>query len=270
MVPLVETPLGPIRGSLLKTWTGKDILAFRAIRYAKPPTGQLRFKAPVPVEPWSEVVDATEDGPVCHQPGAEYFGPPSEDCLYINVYTKELSGSKPVIIFFHPGGWFSMTSRSDWAGPDYLLDQDLVLVTVNYRLGPLGFMSTGDEHAVGNYGMKDQVLAMKWVKYNIAAFGGDPKSVTITGYSAGSTSVMLHMLSPMSKGLFHRGISMSAGITSNWVIMKNPLELSRKLGDVVGCPTDTTTKQLVQCLRTIPAETLADSYQKMKVISNIL
>ncbi|KAL1132546.1 hypothetical protein AAG570_010501, partial [Ranatra chinensis] len=110
--------------------------------------------------------------------------------------------SSPVIVFFHPGGWFSVTGRSDWYGPHYLLDQDLVLVTLNYRLGPLGFMSTGDEHSVGNYGLKDQVAAMRWVRDNIAKFGGDPNQVTLTGYSVGSTSVQLHTMSPMSKGTY--------------------------------------------------------------------
>ncbi|KAL1132550.1 hypothetical protein AAG570_010503 [Ranatra chinensis] len=145
---------------------------------------------------------------MCPQPGAtQTYGSAlvSEDCLHVNVYTKEVKGEhdyflRPVIVFFHSGGWFSGTNRSDWLGPDYLLDEDILLVTVNYRLGPLGFLSTNDEHAVGNYGMKDQVLALKWVKHNISAFGGNPNNVTISGYSAGSISVMLHMLSPMSNG----------------------------------------------------------------------
>nr|ATU82449.1 venom carboxylesterase [Lethocerus distinctifemur] len=262
--PVVQTRLGKLRGSLLETWTGKPVLGFRGVRYAKPPLANLRFMPPVPLEPWNGIADATKDGSICPQPGGDYFGPSSEDCLILNVYTKQLDGNKPVIVFIHPGGFFSATSRSDWSGPDYLLDQDIVLVTVHYRLGPLGFLSTGDGQVVGNAGMKDQVLALRWVRDNIANFGGDPNSVTIAGYSAGSTSVMLHMLSPMSKGLFHRGIAMSAGATSNWVVNENPLELAKRLAGIVGCPVSVSSKELVDCLRKVPADVISDeAYKKL-------
>ncbi|KAL1132555.1 hypothetical protein AAG570_010507 [Ranatra chinensis] len=150
-------------------------------------------------EAWAGIADATKDRSSCVQPIGDFYGDPSEDCLFINVYTKKLRGKVPVIVFFHAGGWFSQTARSDTLGPHYLVDKDVVVVTANYRLGALGFLSTGDEHAVGNYGMKDQVMALRWVRDNIGEFGGDSGMVTIAGYSVGSTSVVLHMLSPMSK-----------------------------------------------------------------------
>ncbi|RZB39920.1 COesterase domain containing protein, partial [Asbolus verrucosus] len=130
---------------------------------------------PVPVQKWSGVYNATVDGPLCPQPNTD---PISEDCLMLNVYTTKLPEScdnpkRPVIIYLHPGGFYSGSGRSNWGGPQYFLDQDIVLVTINYRIGSLGFISVGKE-APGNNALRDQVVAMKWVKNNIAAFGGDP------------------------------------------------------------------------------------------------
>nr|CAH7758726.1 unnamed protein product [Callosobruchus chinensis] len=136
---------------------------------------------------------------MCPQPTAG--DPVSEDCLMVNVYsTKVRNPKRPVIVFIHAGGYYSVGSTSTWAGPNYYLDQDIVLVTINYRLATLGFLSTGTKEAPGNNGMKDQVEALRWIKHNIASFGGDPDSVTIQGYSAGGFSVILHMISPMSQG----------------------------------------------------------------------
>lgn len=109
--------------------------------------------------------------------------------------------SRPVLVYIHGGSFVLFTGRSDWNGADYLMDHDIVLVTLNYRLGTLGFFSTGDEYAPGNNGMKDQVEALRWVQKNIQAFGGDPNKVTIAGESAGAASVALHLSSPMSRGL---------------------------------------------------------------------
>ena len=104
------------------------------------------------------------------------------------------------MVWIHGGGFYSNTGQSVWFGPDYLMDHDIVLVTMNYRLATLGFLSTGDKFAPGNYGMKDQVQVLKWVQDNIQFFGGDPLQVTIAGQSAGAASVILHMISPMSRG----------------------------------------------------------------------
>lgn len=158
---------------------------------------------PVPIEKWENVLNATLDGPSCPQPTTD---PISEDCLILNIYSTKLpktssdNPKRPVIVYFHSGGFYSVSSVSFWTGPQYFMDQDIVLVTVNYRLGSLGFLSTGDKESPGNYGLKDQVEALKFVKNNIAAFGGDPNSVTIAGYSAGAFSVTLHLLSPLSQG----------------------------------------------------------------------
>lgn len=129
----------------------------------------------------------------------------SENCLFINVYTPQIPTDRhqplPVIIYIHPGAFVSGSGSSEfYAGPEYLLEHDVVMVAINYRLGALGFLSTGDTHSSGNYGLKDQVMALEWVRDYIGNFGGDPNLVTLLGYSAGAISVTLHMISPMSKG----------------------------------------------------------------------
>ncbi|XP_044730506.1 esterase E4-like [Chrysoperla carnea] len=268
---VVQTPSGKIAGSTnFKTRLGKQIYAFRGIRYAESPTGNRRFQPPEPVKSWGEeVLNATEEGPACPQPiriPPEEFGwRTSEDCLRLNVYTTELPNQKsksnklrPVVIFFHAGGFYGVSGISNMHGPQYLLDQDVVLVTVNYRLATLGFISTGDENAPGNLGLKDQVVAMRWVKKNIRGFGGNPDEVTIMGYSAGSMSVALHLVSPMSKGLFHRGISMSAAPTSTYTFT-NQLDLAKKQAELLNCPSDTS-KQIIDCLKTKDAEEISTTF----------
>lgn len=159
------------------------------------------LQPPVPIKPWNGTFDAIRDSPKCPQPvisAAEI----SEDCLRLNVYTKNISSvaNKPVMVFIHSGGFYESSGRNDEFGPDYLIQRDIVLVTFNYRLALLGFLSTGTKEAPGNNGLKDQVIALRWVKTHIQSFGGNPNSITIMGYSAGGISVTMHMVSPMSKG----------------------------------------------------------------------
>ncbi|KAK5641594.1 hypothetical protein RI129_010141 [Pyrocoelia pectoralis] len=294
--PKVTTPLGDIEGSFMQSLLGKSIYAFRGIRYAKAPVGELRFQPPVPVENWSGVYNATNDGPMCPQP---FLRPISEDCLYLNIYTTKLSSSRynpkrPVLFFIHPGGFFLMSSASNWFGPQYLLDRNIVLVTINYRLGSLGkylnrlpyilyrrvgFMSTGDKWAPGNNGLKDQVIALKFVKHNIASFGGDPNLVTIVGYSAGGISVATHLVSPMSTGnlerveqenkcsplgLFHRAIGMSCSSFNQWPMGNHQFNLAQKQARLVGC-SDDTSENIIRCLKTKSAEEIGDSLGGFKV-----
>ncbi|KAJ3646361.1 hypothetical protein Zmor_023951 [Zophobas morio] len=259
----VPTPLGKILGTTLTTRLGKSFYAFRGIRYAKPPVNELRFKPPQPAESWTGIYNATSDAPACPQPGSSSTTPVSEDCLFLNVYTTKLPAGRnnpkrPVIIYLHAGGFYSVTSRSNRAGPHYLMDQDIVLVTLNYRLGTLGFLSIGKE-APGNNGLKDQVLAMKWVQNNIASFGGDPNSVTLYGYSSGSRSTTLHIVSPMSRGLFHKAILGSGSALGHWHMPTNQLDLAKRQARIVGCPDDNATV-IIDCLRKTPAEELANSF----------
>ncbi|XP_013148131.1 PREDICTED: esterase FE4-like [Papilio polytes] len=257
--PIATTPSGPIRGSMMQTRRGRAFEAYRGMRYAEPPVGELRFQPPKMIEKYEGVLDATQEGPACPLPA-----PPGyyldEDCLRINVYTPSHKSKEllPVVVYIHAGGFYAFSGRGDVAGPHYLLDRDIVLVTLNYRLGTLGFLSTGDAAAPGNNGFKDQVAALRWVRRNIAAFGGDPDLVTIAGCSAGSISVMLHMISPMSKGLFHRGISMSGSVSVPVPTPTNLLPLARRQAELVNCPTSPN-KAMVDCLKTKPWKELGDS-----------
>ncbi|XP_041971727.1 juvenile hormone esterase-like isoform X2 [Aricia agestis] len=257
--PVTITPLGEIRGAYNVTRRGRTFESYRGIKYAQPPVGDLRFQPPQPISQYSSPVDASKEGPACPLPAENYYV--DEDCLTINVYTplkNERTKPLPVIFFIHPGGFYTMTGRSDLAGPNYLLDRDIVLVTINYRLGSLGFMSTGDELAPGNNGFKDQVMALKWVQKNIAAFGGDPSKVTIAGCSAGSISVMLLMISPMSKGLFHRGISMSGSPVTKVRTPTDMYDLAVKQAELLNCPTNNS-RVIYDCLKTKPWQDFANS-----------
>ncbi|RZC41080.1 COesterase domain containing protein, partial [Asbolus verrucosus] len=139
-------------------------------------------------------------------------------------------------------------SGHSYAKPEFLMDREVILVTFNYRLGVFGFLSTEDDVVPGNNGLKDQVLALKWVQDNIASFGGNPGSVTLTGLSAGASSVHLHYLSVMSKGLFHRGFSQSGVALNSFTIQEQALNKAKILADAVGCPS-ASSQVLVQCLK---------------------
>uniref|UniRef100_A0A1B6DM88 Carboxylic ester hydrolase n=1 Tax=Clastoptera arizonana TaxID=38151 RepID=A0A1B6DM88_9HEMI len=260
---VVQTVEGKIRGSVLQTYTGKDILSFRGVKYAEAPSGENRFKPTVPVKPWEGIRDATEDGILCPQPFIDNTAEDPEDCLSLNVYTKNLQGRRPVMVFFHQGGFMTGSGFSEIAGPRYLLDKDVVLVTLNYRLGPLGFLSTEDGVVRGNNGMRDQVTALRWVKKNIARFGGDPNAVTIFGNSAGSASVMYHMLSPMSKGLFIRAIAQSGSVLGGWAINRDPVALGTRLAGLLNCK-GTSSQDIYTCLKAIPAQNIQNATLGLK------
>ncbi|XP_046993300.1 venom carboxylesterase-6-like [Schistocerca americana] len=248
---VVPTRQGLVRGSTETTRGGRQYLAFYNLPFAKPPVGKLRFRSPQPPDSWLNIRDATVPGPVC--PQNKVLGPDErEDCLYLNVFTPELKPAVPlpVMFFIHGGGWIGGTAKGYEAG--YLLDHDIVLVTINYRIGVLGFLSTDDEVCPGNYGLKDQVAALKWVQQNIEAFGGDPGNVTIFGQSAGGASVNYHMLSPLSKGLFQKAISESGVASATWAVRRPGLDKARKVAALLGCPTEPNTA-LVECLRGVDA-----------------
>ncbi|KAH0551918.1 esterase E4-like [Cotesia glomerata] len=263
--PELTIPLGRIKGSMMRTRLGKDIYTFRGLRYAESPEGKQRFKIAVPAKPWSGVFDASAEGPSCPRLGGNLT---QEDCLRLNVYTKKVpklgdnSAKSPVIVFFHPGGFYGFSGQSYLFGPQYLLDEEVVLVTTNYRLGAIGFTATGDAEFPGNLGLKDQVQALRWVQQNIAAFNGDPECVTIVGYSAGSWSVALHMLSPMSRGLFHRAVAMSGSPTKGKQLQHQQLDLAKKQAQLVGCSSENTTI-MRECFEKVPADKMAATVRNM-------
>ncbi|CAG9854756.1 unnamed protein product [Phyllotreta striolata] len=262
--PLVSTPLGQIKGTVITSRLAKPIYSFRAIRYAKAPVDDLRFKPPVPVEKWEGVYNATEEGPLCPQPTADLISDLiSEDCLMLNVYSTKLPKGKdnpkrPVIVFIHGGGLSKLGGVSSIFGPNYLLDEEVVLVTINFRLATLGFLSTGDKEAPGNNGLRDQVEALKWVKNNIESFGGDPDSVTLLGSSTGAWCVILHMVSPLSQGLFHKAGALSGSIVGAWPIYTEQMVVAKKQARILGCPDDTSAN-IIKCLKTKSFKELGDS-----------
>ncbi|XP_076649643.1 cholinesterase-like [Halictus rubicundus] len=217
---VVETTSGPVKGIVKKTiWHGISYNAFLGIPYAEPPLGELRFKSPVPIKRSSAVFNADKEASVCPQVdffSGDYMG--VEDCLYINVMSRELGNStkKPVMVWIYGGAFFAGYSNTSVYGPDFFLEEDVVFVSFGYRLGAPGFLALDHPDAAGNAAMKDQVLALKWVQANIAAFGGDPNQVTIYGESAGGTSVGLHVLSPQSNGLFKQVILQSGTPLCQW------------------------------------------------------
>ncbi|XP_012344184.1 esterase E4-like [Apis florea] len=259
--PEATPPIGKIRGSILTSRLGKKIYSFRGVRYAEPPTERRRFQIATPLADWNDVYDASNEGPGC--PNLDRTNFKFEDCLRLNVYTGKLPSkdenvTRPVLVFFHPGGFYFFSGQSYLFGPQYLLDHDIVLVTVNFRLGSLGFISTGDSHAPGNLGLKDQVLALRWVRRNIAAFGGNPNSVTISGCSVGGLSVWLHMVSPMSKNLFHRAIVMSGSLLNAEPFPTQQIDLARKQAKLLNCPSDNS-EDMLTCLRSRPVANFTDT-----------
>jgi para-nitrobenzyl esterase len=194
---------------------------YRGIPYAAPPTGELRWRAPEPVKPWTGVRDVTGFAPACMQKGVSMPGetPPtvSEDCLYLNIWAP--AGKRlPVIVWIHGGGYSNGSASMPLYHGDRLAHKGVIVVTIAYRLGPFGYLvhpelTRESAHgASGNYGLLDQLAALQWIQRNIAAFGGDPKQVTIAGQSAGSMAVSILMASPLAKGLFQRAIGESGGL----------------------------------------------------------
>lgn len=206
-----------VTGGWIQGEVTEDMCVYKGIPFAAPPVGDLRWKAPQPVIPWDGIREAKEFGPGPVQ-GFSFPGSNNgEDCLYLNLWSpaKSPKDKLPVLVWIYGGG-FSMGSSSQYDGRP-LAEKGVILVTINYRVGQLGYfvypeLSAEDPHHVsGNYGILDQIAALQWVQDNIAAFGGDPKNVTIFGESAGGISVSMLCASPLAKGLFQRAISQSGG-----------------------------------------------------------
>jgi para-nitrobenzyl esterase len=222
----------PVRldSGLVSGIAGSDpaVRVFKGIPYAAPPVGELRWRPPQPTSHWDGVRKADEFGAMCMQSAFRGGGNPpanppkmSEDCLFLNVWTAATSASdrRPVMVWIHPGGYQTGSGSSPVNNGEALARKGVVLVTINYRLGVFGFFShpeltkESEHHASGNYGFMDQVAALQWVQKNIAAFGGDPRRVTVFGDSAGAASIANLMGSPLAKGLFQR----ASGESGAWM-----------------------------------------------------
>lgn len=171
------------------------------------------------------------------------------------MYTQDLIGSRPVLVWIHGGAFVGGSGNSDWYGPEYLVQDGILVVSINYRLGILGFFSTGDDVAQGNYGMKDMVEALRWVRDNIAAFGGDPNNVSIAGESSGAGSVHFLVLSSMASGLFRGAIPQSGSALNPWALQPNPNARAIELANAIGIST-TSSEVIVSAMRDLPISTI--------------
>ncbi|XP_048515845.1 esterase FE4-like isoform X3 [Athalia rosae] len=263
--PLVTVKQGTLRGVEIQSVLGRPFIAFRGIPYAAPPVGDLRFRDPQPAEPWIGIRDATEEGSKCAQESylAKELIVGGDDCLYLNVATTSLTESRPVMFLLHGGAFTLGDGGFALFSPDYLMESsNIVFVSINYRLGILGFLNLDDEVAPGNMGLKDQVAALQWVKENISRFGGDPNNVTIFGGSAGAASVHYLLLSPLAKGLFHKGIVESGVVLNPWANIEETVSHARRLVSMLGRDL-TDPKEIVEFLRTVPHSELVIAQQKM-------
>jgi para-nitrobenzyl esterase len=259
---IVKVAQGTLQGSV--SASGR---AFLGIPYAAPPVGNLRWQAPQPPASWSGIRDATQFGPRCPQfatPLGNAAGS-DEDCLYLNVYTPPV-GSKlrPVMVWLH-GGTFLIGSGNDYPGDVLAASGDVVVVTVNYRLGPFGFLAlkglaTEDAHgSTGNYGLLDQRAALQWVHDNIARFGGDAANVTLFGESAGGISICGHLASPLSAGLFAKAI-IESGPCSSAQTLSTAETFGKQFAARSGLDcTGLTAKSVVDCMRAKPTADILDA-----------
>jgi para-nitrobenzyl esterase len=257
--PIVATENGVVRGVAVPGG-----FAFRGVPYAAAPTGNLRWRAPQPPADWVGIRDATEFAASCPQSVSfNLFFPPgpiNEDCLYLNVSTPTLrsKAARPVLVWIHGGGLTQDAARN-YDGTDLSAD-GAVVVTINYRLGALGFLShpalaSRPGGSSGNYGLMDQQAALRWVQQNIARFGGDPHKVAIAGQSAGGLSVLAHLVSRGSRGLFQRAIVQSGA----FALTQLPLAAAEAFGEVFATSVDCE-DQTAACLRSVPVDELVANF----------
>ncbi|KDR08515.1 Acetylcholinesterase, partial [Zootermopsis nevadensis] len=285
---VIETQSGLVRG-FSRMVMNKEVHIFTGIPFAKPPVGPLRFRRPVPVDPWHGVLDATILPNSCYQERYEYFpgfegeemwNPNtnvSEDCLYLNIWVPQRvrmrhSGERPkvpILVWIYGGGYMSGTSTLDVYDADIIAaTSDVIVASMQYRVGTFGFLYLapffgGDtEEAPGNMGLWDQALAIRWLRDNAAAFGGDPELITLFGESAGGGSVSIHLLSPVTRSLVRRGIMQSGTLNAPWSYMtaEKAADIGRVLVEDVGCNADQLTEspsKVMACLRLVDSKTIS-------------
>ncbi|XP_061505291.1 acetylcholinesterase isoform X3 [Anopheles gambiae] len=263
---VVNTDKGRIRGITVDAPSGKKVDVWLGIPYAQPPVGPLRFRHPRPAEKWTGVLNTTTPPNSCVQivdtvfgdfPGATMWNPNtplSEDCLYINVVApRPRPKNAAVMLWIFGGGFYSGTATLDVYDHRALAsEENVIVVSLQYRVASLGFLFLGTPEAPGNAGLFDQNLALRWVRDNIHRFGGDPSRVTLFGESAGAVSVSLHLLSALSRDLFQRAILQSGSPTAPWALVSREEATLRalRLAEAVGCPHEPSKlSDAVECLR---------------------
>jgi para-nitrobenzyl esterase len=262
--PFVFTFSGPVRGTVSST----GIREFLGIPYGAPPVGNLRWRPPVPHEPWFTPLDATQFANHCPQPASPFgIASVTEDCLFLNVFTpasNDFFRLRPVMVWIHGGAL--VTGESNDYDPTALVNDSVIVVTINYRIGALGFLahpafaaeSTDPDHDgvsatgfAGDYGIMDQQLALRWVRDNILFFGGDPLNVTVFGESAGGLSVFTQLTSPPAANLFHKAIIESGAYNLNTQSLATAESAGSAFATAAGCASQT-----AACLRALPVATI--------------
>lgn len=262
---VVETADGAVRGTVVDD----AYRTFQGIPYAAPPVGDLRFRPPEPAQPWEEERDATAPGSPCPQLAGATNPQAStdEDCLFLNVTTPAgldaAAGDLPVMVWIHGGSWRT-GSGANYDASALALEGDVVVVTVNYRLGPFGFLAQADlsaaigEAGSGSAGLLDQQAALRWVQANAEAFGGDPGNVTVFGESAGASSVCAQLASPTAEGLFDKAIAQSYTCTAGYSTLAEAEQVGAGVAGGVGCTG--TGQAVVDCLQGVPVESLLQAW----------
>ncbi|CAI2347443.1 unnamed protein product [Caenorhabditis sp. 36 PRJEB53466] len=262
----VVTSYGPIEGRRLIHEGDKQVDAFQGIPYAAPPVGKLRFAMPQPHEKWTKVLETKAFGARGIQKDSLFLpksAPQSEDNLTLNIFTPVWTPKNDqgfaVLLYIHGGGFVSDSAHKygDLSVSQHLVTKDVVVVTIQYRLGFLGFWTTGDGSIPDNLAFHDMTFALKWVKENIAAFNGNPNNITLMGQSAGGASVDFLSISPISRDLFHKVIPMAGNASCNWAIHTRPLNSCRNRAQEIGVTDGTNTLDWVEKLREVPADKFA-------------
>jgi para-nitrobenzyl esterase len=260
--PVVGVAGGRVRGRIVTPASGA---AFKGIPYAAPPVGNLRWHEPVAVAPWEGIRDAGTIGPPCSQNAQGWndaaAAASKEDCLYLNVWTPEWPARTklPVMVWIHGGGNTGGSATNIGSDGSVLASHGIVVVTIHYRLNAFGFLAHPEltaespQHASGNYGLLDQIAALRWVHDNIAKFGGDPDRVTIGGQSAGAQDLGLLMTSPLAKGLFQRAIAESGTVAIDGILTASLSDAERN-GEKLASALQATAKGALHYLRALPAE----------------
>ncbi|EDV93363.1 GH19267 [Drosophila grimshawi] len=258
----ISLPVGQIRGVKRRTLYDDEYFSFERLPFGQPPVGELRFKAPKPAEPWTGVLDCTHFGekPVQRSLSTRVIDG-AEDCLYLNVYAKQLKTEKPlpVMVYIYGGAFSIGEATRELYAPDYLMAKDVVLVTLNYRVDCLGFLSLKDPslEVPGNAGLKDQVLAIKWVKQYISHFNGDANNITVFGESAGGCSTHYMMCTEQTRDLFHKAIPMSGTLHNYWSNTL-PADFAFRLAKANGYEGENVDRQVLEHLRNVEPYKLVD------------
>ena len=274
---IVNTHSGRVRGMTSQSATGKQVDVWNSIPFAQPPVGELRFRHAKPMDPWGDVVRDTRALPnSCWQKIDNFFGnftgstmwnanmELSEDCLYLSVTVPRPRPKNAVVmVWIYGGGFVTGTSTLEVYDPKILVsEENVIFVSIQYRLASLGFLYFDQPGAPGNMGMLDQVAALQWIHSNIVFFGGNPDNITLFGESAGAASVSMHLLSPLSRNLFNRAIMQSGSATAPWAIGNKEETITRglNLAETVGCPHNRANLgPTLDCLRTINPSVLVNN-----------